>query len=268
MSLELRRRLKFARSKFDRLRRPAGRGIQQHEYRVYSQHREDGIIHHILNTAGVKSNRFVEFGFGPLQANCHNLLYHYGYHGLYMDGNREKCDLMAEYFARRFPESRVEHLFITRDNLCETISAAGFDGELAVLSIDVDGNDYWFWECITCCDPALVVIEYNASLGPNQDITVPYDPGFVRYEKHQSGLYHGASLGALTRLGGRKGYALLGVDSSGVNAFFLKRELLCGALIERKAAEVFLPHRSRTRYKGLSQARQWELVSDMPYKTV
>ena len=268
MSLELRRRLKFARSKLDRMRRPSGIGIQQHEYRVYSQHREDGIIRHILDTAGVTSTRFVEFGFGPLQANCHNLLYHHGFHGLYIDGNRDKCVLMADLFAKRFPDSRVEHQFITRENLCETISRAGFDGDLAVLSIDVDGNDYWLWDCISCCDPALVVIEYNASLGMEQSITVPYDPGFVRYEQHPSGLYHGASLGALAKLGGSKGFALLGVDTSGVNAFFLKRELLVDALVERKTAEVFLSHRSRTRYKGLSQERQWELIHDMPFQAV
>ena len=268
MSLELRRRLKFARSKLDRMRRPSGFGIQQHEYRVYSQHREDGIIRHILDNAGITSTRFVEFGFGPLQANCHNLLYHHGFHGLYIDGNREKCALMADLFNNRFPDSRVEHQFITRENLCETISRAGFDGNLAVLSIDVDGNDYWLWECITCCDPALVVIEYNASLGAEQDITVPYDPGFVRYEQHPSGLYHGASLGALVKLGRHKGYALLGVDTSGVNAFFLKRELLVGTLVEQDVTQSFLSHRSRTRYKGLSQERQWELIRDMPFQDV
>ncbi|MHC4591751.1 MAG: hypothetical protein ACYS8L_03535 [Planctomycetota bacterium] len=63
----------------------------------------------------------------------------------------------------------------------------------------------------------VVVIEYNASLGPDLSLSVPYDAPFDRYKKHESGSYCGASLTALRRLGKAKGYALVGCESCWYN---------------------------------------------------
>lgn len=265
MSLSTRRQFKYLKSRLDRLRKARGEGIQQHEHRVYSQHREDGIIQHLLSCVRNPSPRFIEFGFGPLQGNCHNLLFHHQFSGLFMDGSASKCDLMKELLGSDFPESRVVNLFIDRDNLNDAVKTHGFASDIGVLSIDVDGNDFWFWQCLTCIDPQIVVIEYNASLGTDRSVTVPYDPGFVRYDKHPSGLYHGASLCALTELGREKGYALVGVDSTGVNAFFVKKEFVSDDLKEKKPSAVFVPHRGRTKYSKISESEQWSAVKDMPF---
>jgi hypothetical protein len=103
-------------------------------------------------------------------------------------------------------------------------------GEIGLLSVDIDGNDYWVWEAIDAVNPALVVVEYNARFGPERAVTVPYDPSFVRDTAHYSCIYYGASLAALVRLGQRKGYAFVGSNSAANNAFFVRCDLLPASL--------------------------------------
>jgi hypothetical protein len=260
--------LKNARSRLDKLRRPSGDGINRFEHRVYSQHREDGIIEHVIRVAGIADNRCVEFGFGPSECNCLNLVLKQGFTGLFIDSNNEKSSVLSSYFTRTESRSRVLNRFLDIENINHAIGGKDFSGEIAVLSIDVDGNDYWLWDAIEVCKAKLVVIEYNASFGSDRSVSVPYDPNFVRYEKHQTGFYHGASLMALVRLGDRKGYSLIGCDSSGVNAFFLSNDLVSESLPRVTIEKAFRHHRSRTKYKGVSPEHQWEVISDMPYHEV
>jgi hypothetical protein len=110
-----------------------------------------------------------------------------------------------------------------------------------LLSIDIDGNDYWTWEAITVVNPTIVVIEYNARFGASRSVTVPYRADFVRSRAHYSMIYYGASLTALWALGRRKGYSLVGCNSAGNNAFFVRQDLL-GDLRGRTPSEAFRPH--------------------------
>ena len=98
-------------------------------------------------------------------------------------------------------------------------------GPLGILSIDIDGNDYWIWQAITSVQPAIVICEFNAVLGDMRPIVVPYDSAFQRLRAHFSGQYFGASIAALKSLARAKGYTFVGTNSNGVNAFFLKEEL-------------------------------------------
>ena len=112
-----------------------------------------------------------------------------------------------------------------------SIEEAGFAGPLGLLSIDIDGNDYWVWEALSICEPTIVVCEYNAIFGDARPITVPYAADFARFDHHHSGLYFGSSIAALTHLAERKGYKFLGTNANGINAFFVRNEV----------AEVVLP---------------------------
>jgi len=97
----------------------------------------------------------------------------------------------------------------------------GMPDEIDLLSIDVDGNDYWLWNAIERISARLVVIEMNRALGPHVSVTIPYDPDF----KWDRGSYYGASLRALAKLGKEKGYRLIGCEPKGVNAFFLRNDI-------------------------------------------
>jgi len=116
--------------------------------------------------------------------------------------------------------------FITKDNINDLIISKEFQGEIGLLSIDIDGNDYWIWESINCINPCIVICEYNGYFGYKKEVVVPYDQNFKRKEAHYSQIYYGASLAALNVLGAKKGYSLVGTDSSGSDAFFVRNDLI------------------------------------------
>jgi hypothetical protein len=238
--------------------------LNQQEYRVFSQHREDGIIEFLLDAVDDDLGKFVEFGFAPAENNCLALAIKRGFGGLFMDASDSGCSQARKaYDLLGLERVKTRNAFLTRENLNELISMVGFNGEIDVLSIDVDGNDYWFWECLECVDPRIVVIEYNASFGPQATVSVPYDKSFVRYRAHESGFYHGCSLAALEHLGKQRGYRLVGVDETGVNAFFVK-QALCISVPSRTAEECFRDNRGRIKYKGINRDEQFAAIKDMP----
>ena len=245
-------------------RRNAKTPLNRQEYRVFSQHREDGIIDYLLNLIDDDIGKFVEFGFAVDQCNCLNLAVNRGFSGLFMDGAKTKCAVAVDTYKQLgLNDVRIVNAFINRDNLNSLIYHSGINGEIDVLSVDVDGNDYWLWQSIECITPRIVVIEYNATLGPDATVSVPYDPTFVRYDAHPSGFYHGCSLAAIEHLGKQKGYRLVGVDETGVNAFLVKNDL-CPDLATASAAGCFKDHRGRVKYQNLSHDQQFDKIKEMP----
>ena len=240
--------------------------IHKFEYRVISQHREDGIIDHLLNLVGVEHGSFVEFGFWPEENNCLNLVLNRNFTGLFIDASPQNCTRARDAFRWLGKSSvRVTESFITAENINQLISEAGFSNEIDVLSVDIDGNDFWVWSAIDVVNPRIVVVEYNASFGNKKAITVPYDAGFVRYEKHTSGFYHGASLAALNHLGTQKGYQLVGCDFTGVNAFFVRNDLVSSDLQVMSVEQAFMPNRGRVKYKGISTEEQFRKIEDQQF---
>lgn len=245
-----------------------GGALDQYEYSVLSQNGEDGILRHLFAQAGFESRWFVEFGFGAHQCNGLRLMLHEEFHGLLLDGSQENVrffDIAAERFA--IDRVKARQAFLTRDNLNELIEGAGAPREIDLLSLDVDGNDYWFWKALTCVSPRVVCIEYNAGLGPELSWTVPYDPGFERFAKHPSGFFHGASLKALESLGRKKGCRLVGCDSTGTNAFFLRDDVDAPLVPTLTAAEAYRPH-ANWLGRGFSELEQLEIMKTMPYVEV
>ena len=238
--------------------------INRMEYRVFSQHREDGIIDHLLESLGIDTGTFVEFGFSAAQCNCLNVAVNRKFTGTFIDGSLEKCSMAKEaYRWLGLKNVQVIHSFLTAENLNTVIADCGAPLEVDVLSVDVDGNDYWFWSELIATSAKIVVIEYNASFGSRLSVTVPYDPDFRRYEKHHSGFYHGASLRALEHLGRKKGYRLVACDATGVNAFFLRDDLCTEVTETLSVQEAFRENRGRVKYKGVSQKKQLEIIRDL-----
>jgi hypothetical protein len=226
--------------------------FRDHEARLHSQNGEDGLLLHIFSTIGVVDRRLVEIGIEDgRECLARTLLVWFGWSGLVMDSEGANVADARRFFRDEcgFADGRVRvvRCFVTAENVDGVLVDNGMTGDVDLLSIDIDGNDYWVWKAITAIRPRVVAIEYNASFGPDEALTVPYDPGFDRKAKHPSGWYHGASIAALASLARRRGYALVGGDSSGVNAFFVRAELLGAALPEVSPAEAWRPHRSRTR---------------------
>ncbi|MDP6781070.1 MAG: hypothetical protein QGH32_04885 [Alphaproteobacteria bacterium] len=195
-----------------------------HGYKVYSQTDEDGIIHEIFNRIGVTNRTFVEFGVaGGLENNSLNLLIN-GWSGLWIEAHDGQAAIITERFAAPIAEGllKLEHDRVTAENIDRLISGAGINGEIDILSIDIDGNDYHVAKAITCVNPRLVVMEYNAKFRPPTSWVMAYNPDHVWDETD----YFGASLQALEKLFTGKGYSLVGCNISGANAFFVRNDLV------------------------------------------
>jgi hypothetical protein len=205
--------------------------IRAAEFKVFSQFGEDGIIQYLIRQARIPehSRTFVEFGVESYEeANTRFLVINDNWRGLIMDGSASHMRKVRDSSIYWRHNLVAVDAFIDADNINDLIRNAGFSGEIGLLSVDIDGNDYWIWEKIEIVNPILIVAEYNSVFGPRHAVTVPYDRNFVRSRAHSSHLYWGASLKALVELGNRKGYAFVGSNSAGNNAFFIRRDRLNG----------------------------------------
>lgn len=219
--------------------------LTEAEFKVYSQFGEDGIIQYLTHVCGPLEPTFVEFGVGDYtQSNTRFLLRNDNWRGLVIEGEAAGVELIQSDSIYRMHDLTAVNAFVTAQTINSIIAGAGFGGDVGLLSIDIDGNDYWIWKAIDVVNPAIVVVEYNAVLGSNRAVTIPYDPGFDWRTAHYSLLYWGASLPAFCHLAERRGYAFVGANSNGLNAFFVRKDRL-GPLPALTCHEGFVESRFR-----------------------
>lgn len=195
-----------------------------------SQNGEDGILEALFAAIGTTNRHAVEFGagIGPVECNSLRLVAEDGWTATWWDGADQPAG------------SRVEQTFITAENINGLLLDHAVPERPDLLSIDIDSNDYWVLDALDeCFTPRVLVVEYNASLGPTDRLTIAYDPTF-EWEVND---YFGASLAALTAAAGRRDLALVGCDSLGINAFFVDRSALASAVgfVELTSEQAFVP---------------------------
>jgi hypothetical protein len=245
--------------------------VQSAEFRVFSQWGEDGILQHLLRHVPISKKIFVEFGVEDYtESNTRYLLMNGNWAGLVIDGNPKNIEsIKIDEIYWRY-NLKAECAFITRENINDLIRRNVTSGEIGLLSVDIDGNDYWVWEAIDVVAPSLVVIEYNARFGPDRAVTVPYNPQFTRTAAHHSNIYYGASLAALCLLGKRKGYSFVGCNSAGNNAFFVRNELKHSSLPEISSRDGFVRSQFRESRDArgsltfLTEAEESAIIDQLP----
>ncbi|HTV85155.1 MAG TPA: hypothetical protein VME63_07105 [Dyella sp.] len=203
------------------------KSFEEVEFKVFSQWGDDGIIQWLINHLHFPSKTFIEFGVSNYrESNTRFLMMNNNWSGFVMDGSRSNIDqiINSEYFWRY--ELTAKAAFIDRENINELLRSSELPEAIGILHIDLDGNDYWIWKEITAVKPLLVILEYNSIFGAEMAITIPYDRHFQRTKAHSSNLYFGASLKALCDLSNEKGYAFIGCNTAGNNAYFVKRDAL------------------------------------------
>lgn len=188
--------------------------------KAYSQTDEDGIIAEIFRRIGIANHSFIEIGVESGIENNTLALLLSGWRGMWIDANEADVATARSRLAG-YPQLRIEHQFVTRDNIDDLVASGG--KALDLLSIDVDGNDYWLWQAVRSISPRVVIIEYNATWFPPLALVIHYQEQF----RWDGSNYFGASLKSLELLGAEKGYCLVGCSFSGVNAFFVRADL-CG----------------------------------------
>lgn len=214
------------------------RCLQEAEFKVYSQWGDDGIIQYLLSILEIKNKVFIEFGVEDYEeANTRFLLKNNNWRGLIIDGVKENISkIVARDEFWRY-DLTAKAAFVTRENINALILDSGFSGDIGLLHIDIDGNDYWVWKAIDVVAPVIVIIEYNSVFGSEKLVTVPYDPAFLRSKAHHSFLFWGASLPALCDLAQEKGYVFIGSNSNGNNAYFIRKDCFRDSALKALTAQ-------------------------------
>lgn len=201
--------------------------ILKAQFRVFSQYGEDGLIQYLVSNTNFCNKKFIEFGVEDyIESNTRFLVSNNKWSGLVIDGNKENIDKILDDPIYYYCDLKAVNKFITKDNINGIIKDNGFAGDIGILSIDLDGNDYWIFKAINVIKPDLIITEYNSHFGSKWPLSVPYDEKFVRTQKHYSNIYYGASICALNELAKEKGYTLIASNNVGNNLFFLRNDIL------------------------------------------
>lgn len=200
------------------MKKPFAKNLINYRKRVFSQTIEDGIIEGIFDNIGTTNKYFIEFGAwdGVSFSNTANLRINEKWSGLLLEGNKEKADKL-EF---------IQHAFLTAENINDHFEKNNVPDSYDLLSIDLDGNDYWIWKAIDekRFRARVVIVEYNCNI-PNQkdSIAIKYSPEIDT--TIPSIYYYGASLSAFKKLGEEKGYSLI-YRVNNHNLFFVDTNLL------------------------------------------
>jgi hypothetical protein len=242
--------------------------LHEMEFKVFSQWGDDGIIQYLINTIEMP-NTFIEFGIETYrEANTRFLLMNDNWSGLVMDSSKANIESVYDQdISWKFDLKAIE-AFVTAENINDLIASSGFSGEIGILSIDIDGNDYWILKNIDVVNPVVIIVEYNSTFGNERYISVPYAPSFFRTKAHFSNLFWGASLPAFCYLCEERGYTLIGCNSNGNNAYFVRNDKI-GSLPKPGIKEAFVSSKFRDnrgrdgKLAYLDKKQQFEAIKGM-----
>ena len=211
------------------------------EFKVFSQWGEDGIIQWLINNIEIPKKIFVEFGVqNYIESNTRFLLINNNWSGLVIDGSKENIDYIKQDDIYWRYNLKAECSFITAENINEIIAKNGITGEIGLLSVDIDGVDYWVWKAINCINPAIVICEYNSKFGKDKSVSIVYKSTFSRDKEQWPHIYWGASIKAFNLLAKEKGYSLVAGNKNGNNIFFVRNDLLNTKVQAKSIDDVFV----------------------------
>lgn len=188
---------------------------------IFTDQGEDGIIYYLLQQLRETPAYFVDIGAGDcIRSNCASLAVHFGWKGVFIDRSEQQLSIGKRFYrsGKITDEIRFITAAVNPENVNELIKKAGVPFDIGLLSVDIDGNDFWIWKAIDSIRPRIVVIEAKVEFG-ERNIVVPYGPGNHR---DVNKMYNGASVEAFRKLGKEKGYKLAGANKYGYNLFFVQ----------------------------------------------
>jgi len=206
------------------------RTLRDAELQIFSQFGEDGIIDFLTSRLGIQKPSFIEIGTGDYSESNTRFLYQRTCgHGHIID-----CDPNLQSKALKTLGSymwkgtiHVTSAFVSLSNIKEILKSGHGEGwsQADILSIDIDGNDYWILkEIIPDAAHKIIITEYNSVFGPSKAITTPYTDSFDRSKYHYANLCYGASLKAIYDLLTPNGYTLAGTNLFNNNAFWVRSD--------------------------------------------
>jgi hypothetical protein len=246
-----------------------GRALNDFGFRVYSQCEEDGLLLYIFAAIGFQTKRVVEMCAGDgRECMATNLIINHQFDGLLFDGNERLVTAGQKFFAHhkdtfQHPPS-FQKAWITAENVNDLLIHNGFKGDIDLLSLDMDGVDYWIWKALEVVRPRVCLFETNSIIPSELSLTVPYSDDFdSSWQKPQPQQYYrGVSLRAMSELSKSKGYRLIGAHRYGFNVFFLRDDV--GADVFPAVTVEQVHDNPTTRRAWLA----WPSVKDFPWVSV
>lgn len=199
--------------------------LNRFEQQVFSQNGEDGAVAEIFRRIGTTDRTFVEIGVSEGLENNTTFFLAQGWKGFWFDGDDSAIDKIKRSFWQPLAKGdlKLKRTFVNAENVESLLADAGVPVEFDLFSLDIDRNTYFVWQALNRIRPRVIVMEYNSVFPSDVDWKVEYRPELV----FNCTTYMGASLKAYEKLGEEKGYALVGCDLSGMNAYFVRKDL-CG----------------------------------------
>ena len=200
--------------------------LSEVEFQVYSQWGEDGIIDWLVNKSPDIPKSFLEIGTENYkESNTRFLLINKNWDGFIIEADKSSVkDIKSQRIYWRH-NLTVENTFIRQNNINTIIKKNNIPRKLGLLSLDIDGVDYWILKKLSVLDPSIIICEYNSLFGQKKAITVPYKNNYIRSNEHFSNLFYGASIRAFINLLKKRNYFFIGTNSAGNNAFFVKQNI-------------------------------------------
>jgi lipopolysaccharide transport system ATP-binding protein len=195
--------------------------LNQYQKKIFSQFGEDGIIERIFQIIGTKNRICVEFGAydGITMSNTANLIRNHGWSGRFIERDPEMFMKLKRNYVS-YPDVLCVNSKVAIDNIEKLFMDFGLPYDFDLLSVDVDGNDYWIWKNIVNFKPRVIVIEFNGSYPPPRKWVMAYDENHV----WSGDDYFGASIQSYYELAKSKGYELICCEENGSNLFFVDRQ--------------------------------------------
>lgn len=219
-TLQNHRRLLLQQARFIDMKR-----LNQYEFQVFSQNGEDGIISEIFKRLDVTNRVFIEIGSSNGLENNTTFLLQQGWTGYWLEGDSRAVSFIHEHFKKpiKAGQLKVAQAFVRVDNVWEILEGLSVPGEADLLSVDIDRNTYYVLDAVLHhLKPRVIITEYSALYPPPVDWKVEYSA----QKTWNRSSYAGASLKAYELLLNKAGYGLVGCDLCGVNAFFVREDLL------------------------------------------
>ena len=240
--------------------------IKDSGFRCYSQFEEDGIILYLLSCIGKKTRSVVELCCGEgRECMSANLIINHGYKGYLFDGSHQNISAANNFFNKQkdclLVMPKIRQAWITKDNINDLLVDAGIEGEIDVLSLDMDGNDYYIWDAINVINPRICIFEINNIIPTNLELTIPYHDDFYAWDKSEiDSEFRSVSLLAMIKLSEKKGYTMVGSHKHGFNVFFIRNDLLNDLLPRPTIDEI-----SDCEWTRSGVLTRWPLVKNHPW---
>jgi len=233
-------------------------------FRVHSQFEEDGILLYIFSIIGTTNKRVVEIGAGNgIHCMAANLIINHGWEGLLFDGNKYNVERGIKFYLNDQSTWLYPRIFkqawITRENINQLISENGFKGDIDLLSLDIDGNDYYIMEAINVIKPRVIICETHDVIPSDLALTIPYQSDFDRM-KGLHPEFLGVSLLGMKKLLDKKGYRLVGSHRYGFNAIFMINNVG-----QDYFPEVSVENIHDNVYTKKSREKTWKEVKHLPW---